>query len=179
MRFKTFSNFRTQNSKLKGYLKWWARHTAKENRMLTRTPAYFRENLLFAVFIFENETLVAAAGLIPCLNRHKEHMYHKGKLVVELASNFVHPDYRDSRYGTFLVEKRLEYCKKNNYFPVSVTGSVQIQKIFSHLAIQMGKVKKLDKIRKEVRVCECTEKERPCKICPLADRAIWAFPTFY
>jgi GNAT superfamily N-acetyltransferase len=166
-----------ESADIKEYLKWWSDHTKIEQRMLDRSVAFFRKNLLFAVFAFHGEKLIGAAGVIPCLDRHGKKMQciHDA-LVVELVSNFIDPDYRDRHIGRELVLQRLKFIKENNYFPVSVTGSIIMQKIFSDIAVTMDTFPKYNHIRKEVRVCECDNK--PCGICPLKDKAIWVFPRF-
>ncbi len=163
--------------KVKNYLKWWSDHTKKEQRMLDRSTAFFKMNLLFAVFVFYDRRLIGAAGLIKCLDRHNKPMLCvKESLVVELISNFVDSDYRDQDIGTELVLCRLKFAQKQNYFPVSVTGSMIIQEIFSHVAEPMENFIEYNYIRREVRVCECDHK--PCGICPLKDKAIWVFPKY-
>jgi hypothetical protein len=179
IQYDYFTSFDKKNSKLKGYLKWWSNKTVKEPRMLPKTAKFLRNNLVYAVLAFKDGVLIGAAGLIPCLNRHGEKMFHDGKLVVELASNYVDSDFRDRHIGTFFVTERLSFCKKSNLFPVSVTGSSEIKTIFEHIAIPMKDVKEYHDIYKEVRVCECHENDKPsCKICPLKDKAIWVFKEF-
>lgn len=159
----------------KKYLKWWSAHTLKEQRMLDRSLTFFRKNLLFAVFVIDNNKIIGAAGIIKCLDRHKKEMFFKEKmLVVELISNFIEADYRDRDIGTQLVKKRVSFAYKHNYLPVSVTGSIIMQKIFSGMAVEIKYYPEYNHIAKEVRVCECHSK--PCDICPLKDKAIWVFP---
>lgn len=180
IRYEILTSFDTKDSKLRGHLKWWSNKTFKEQRMLTKSVKFFNDNLIYAIFAFDDEgEIVGAAGLIPCLNRHKEKMYFENKLVVELASNYVDPNYRDHHIATEFVIKRLSFCKENNLFPVSVTGNSQIKTIFSHVALQMKDFPQYHHIYKEVRVCDCTEDEKPsCKVCPLKEKAIWIFKDF-
>lgn len=180
IRYEILTSFDTKDSKLRGHLKWWSNITFKEPRMLTKSVKFLRENLVYAIFAFNDENeLIGSAGLIPCLNRHKEKMYYEDKLVVELASNFVDPDYRDQHIATKFVTERLSFCKENNLFPVSVTGNSQIQTIFYHVGLPMKDFHQYHHIYKEVRVCECTDNEKPsCKVCPLKEKAIWIFKDF-
>ena len=179
VRFEYFTSFDSNDSNLENYLKWWSDKTFIETRMLNKTVEFFKENLLYAIFVFDNESLIGAAGLIPCPNRHKEKMYYGDRLVVELASNFVDPKYRNYHIGTNFVLKRLDFCRQKKLFPVSVTGNHLIQKIFKHEGILMKDIEKYHHIYKEVRICECKENEKPsCKICPLTDKAIWVFKGF-
>ena len=167
----------TGDQNLDYYLEWWAEKTKHEDRMLTRTPEFFKENLIYASFVFAGSQIIGAAGLIPCLNRNKEHMYYQDKLVVEFGSNFVLPEFQRRHIGRELILKRLEFSKANNYFPVSVTGHIAIKKDFQFVGGQeMEKFPEFDVIRNEVRVCECESKH--CLICPLAGKAIWVFPEY-
>jgi hypothetical protein len=161
--------------KYRKYLRWWSEHTKKEQRMLDRSVHFFKKNLLFAVFAFHNNKIVAAAGIIKCLDRHgKEMFYGNQNMVVELISNFVEADYRDRDIGTKLAKKRIQFSHHHKYLPVSVTGNMIMKQIFASLASPIEKFPEYDHIRKEVRVCECEHKSS-CEICPLKDKAIWVF----
>jgi hypothetical protein len=151
LRHQVFTNFSTKNSKLRGYLKWWSNQTLKHpKRVVPRSVAFFRKNLIFAIFTFHDNQIVSAAGIIWCLHTQngKEKMHFRGKIVVELGSNIVNGDYEDNGIGTNNTEKRLKFCKKRNYFPVSVTSSDPMKHIFDHklknsslsIAIEMEKI---------------------------------------
>lgn len=179
VRYETFTSFDSNNSKLMGHLKWWSDKTFIESKMLEKSVDFLSKNLLYAIFAFDKNILIGAAGLIPSLNRHKEKMYCGDKFVVELASNYVDPYYRGQHIATIFVIKRLSFCKEKNFFPVSVTGSSQIQKIFIHVALLMKDFKEYADIFKEVRVCECNDIEKlSCEICPVKEKAIWIFKGF-
>ncbi len=176
IRYESFTSFDLKNSKLRGYFKWWSNKTFKEPRMLNRTVKFFKENLIFAVFAFSDEVLIGAAGLIPCVNRHKEKMFQDEMLVVEFASNFVDSNFRDQHIGTELVNIRRSFCIERKLLAVIVTGSSEIKAILAHYAVPMKGIKKYSHIYNEVRICECTEEEKlNCKNCPLKDKAIWVF----
>jgi len=179
VRYEIFTSFDLNNSKLMDHLKWWSDKTFKESKMLEKSVDFLSKNLLYAIFAFDKNILIGAAGLIPSLNRHKEKMYCGDKFVVELASNYVDPYYRNQHVATNFVTKRLSFCKEKNFFPVSVTGSSQIQKIFTHVALLMKDFKEYTDIFKEVRVCECNNIEKlSCEICPVKEKAIWIFKGF-
>lgn len=151
IRHQVFTNFKTNNSKLRGYLKWWSNQTKKHpKRMVFRSVEFFREHLLYAIFTFDGDKLVSAAGIIWCrdMQNGRGKMYYRDELVVELGSNFVDPAYEDNGIGTRNLEKRLVFCKKKTYFPVSVTSSDRIEHMFEHkrknsqvpIAIKMEKL---------------------------------------
>lgn len=178
--FKIIDCFDSADSKLDEYLEWWSDKTYGEPKMLEKSVDFFKKNLLYAAFAFHDNVLVGACGLIPCLGN--SNLFLEDKHVVELASNYVDPLFRNRDIATKFVEMRLDYCKVRNYFPVSVTANAYIQKIFTQRGLIMTKHKEYDHIYQQVRYCHCSEKSKfSCRFCslnPLRNKAVWIFRDF-
>lgn len=177
--YKTFTSFDSNDSELYSYLKWWSEKTFVEPKMLDKTVGDLFAKLLFAVIVFDENKIIGAAGLIPCLKKNTTKMYEGDRLVVELASNYVDLLYREHNIGTKFVNDRLSFCKKKNYFPVSVTSNTYIQKIFEHIGCDMKNYPQYEEIYQGVRICDCSKKQTIHRVvCPMANKAIWVFKEF-
>ncbi len=175
--YKTFTSFAKEDAELRSYLSWWAYQTTQERRMLDRTPEFFYENLVFAVFAFDEEELVGAAGLIYPLDKDGGKITWQNKIIIELGSNFVLPKYREMHIAKTFTLIRLDFVQGKDFFPISVTGNIAMQKVFEGIAKPVEDLgEELQSLKGLIRDCNCQENEKPlCKVCPLADKVVWVF----
>lgn len=102
------------------------------------------------------------------------------KLIVELGTNYVSPLYRTQHLASKFVEARLAYTREMNFFPVSITQELAMQKVLGAYAepIEVHGEKYLP-LKAMMRDCACTEAEKPhCKTCLLANRVMWVYKDF-
>lgn len=163
--------------RLEYYLPWWAEHTQKEKHMLSVTPESLKKELLVATIILsENDEIIGAAGIVGGRNKKNREIIHRDRKVVELGSNVVDLDFRGNGLGKELILKRIEICKINNWFPVSVTTNPLVHKIFESInAVPMDDLEEYVLLRKQLCLFGASCKEKICNSCPLNKKGGWIF----
>ncbi len=178
--YVTITNFKT--NKIEKWLEWWSEETRKSDFTLTRTPAFFRNNLLFAVFAFYGEKIVGAAGIIASKDeRTHSPIIFKKKSVVELCSNCVDLDFRKSGIGMEFLKIRMGYVDDNGFVGTSVTKEDTIISFFEKLGWQdIDKLPEYKTVKEKIRFCECENAQKNkeffgsrCSTCPLLKKSIW------
>lgn len=147
--------------------------------LVPREVDFYLKNLLCVVFAFDRENFVGAACVIRCLdNRTYEELWvGESRLVVELGSNYVHPDYRGNNIGRDFMTMRLDYCKHKNYFPVSVTSNKIVQNYFEQLGgVPMKEYSEYKDLCSRIRTCNCPKGQSyHNQDCDLLDKEVYMF----
>lgn len=155
---------------------WWSKHISTEPHMVHESADGLKHSLA-TVVAYDQQEIVAAAGIFPARTRSGESLFHGGKQVVELGSNVVLAEYRHQGIGTHLIRERLEIARTNDsWLPVSVTTNPTIHSLFRKLAGQpMRNDSDLDGIREAL--CFCPVISADCLVCSLHPEAAWYFPS--
>lgn len=178
--FKMVTDFSKEVAHITEILCWWSSKTKDEPNLVYRPIEYFQENLLCAVFAFRGRKIIGAAGMVHPRDKNGEVISFRGKQVIELISNYVTPAERQMDIATIMVQKRLVYVEEKNFLPIAVTSNVVMPLVFHKLAKPVEEMpKEFMPIRSLVKDCHCNPLEKPdCKVCPLANKAIWLFPDY-
>jgi len=163
--------------------KWLSAHTKNERFLRQKTSEEIQTESLFSVWAFNEENGELAGGAVVYYGYgmdKKTWLKWGDRNIVELGSNFVLPKYEARGIAKTFVEKRLEYVRKNNFFPLSVTENLVMQHVLNKFASpieEFGEQYLL--LRLIMRDCKCNETEKvDCKICLLANRVMWVFKEF-
>jgi GNAT superfamily N-acetyltransferase len=152
---------------------WWAAGTKKEPHMLTMTEADLQKAHASIFVLGDDSEPVAAAAIFPARNKEEKEIYFNDKLVVELGSNYIAPEFRNNGLGKDLVIRRVQVAYENGWLPVSVTTNPAMHKIFRDLGAE---VMDNNPIYRELRhqLCLCKEENNDdCKLCPLKPSGGW------
>ena len=155
-------------------LEWWAEMTSKEKHMVTETPESLEKNVLASVFAFVDGKVIGASGIFYARTKKNEKLHHDGMPVVELGSNIIDSLYRRNGIGQTLINKRLDICKNERWFPVSISSNPAIHEIFRKLnATPMDNHVLFEKMRDPL--CICEEVNDSCNFCPKKEKTGWVF----
>ena len=182
--FVPFEEFNLDNHKLMYVLRRLSDATkAEENTyLLPREVDFYLKNSLCIVFALDQGNFVGAASVIPCLdNRTEEKMWDdKLRLITELGSNYVTPQYRGNKIGKEFMLIRLDYCENKNHFPVSVTGNEAIQNHFEKMGgVLLKEYPRYKDLYPRIRTCNCPKGQLVHnKECSLLDKEVYGFKKF-
>jgi len=182
--FFTLEELSSDNLKLMHVLNKLSDATkSDENKHLVRREVdFYLENLLCIVSAFDNEEFIGAAVVIRCLdNRTYEQLWdEESRLVVELGSNYVDPKYQKNGIGEEFMKIRLNHCEQRGYFPVSVTSSKIVHKIFAKInGVLLNEYPKYKDLCSRVRTCNCPKKQSyHNKNCEMKNKEVYGFRQF-
>jgi len=154
----------------------------KNTFLLPREVNFYLKHSLCIVFALSNNDLMGAASVISCLdNRTNEKMWIGSKLVVELGSNYVDPNYRGKGLAKEFVNTRLNFCKTKNHFAVSVTSNSTMKKIFDEIGgTQMDKYPEYVDLCSRIRTCNCPKNQKLHDLdCKMLDKEVWMFDNLF
>lgn len=162
---------------------WLSSHTKNERFLRRKSSEEIKTESLFSVWAFNKENGELAGGAIVYYGYgmdKKSWLKWDDRNIVELGSNFVLPKYEARGIAKTFVEKRLQYVREQNFFPVSVTENMVMQHVLNKFASpieEFGEQYLL--LRAIMRDCKCDDVEKvDCKICLLANRVMWVFREF-
>ena len=175
-----FEEYSLDDSKLMNAMTLLSQATKDENNpfLVPREVDFYLKSSLCIAYIYLNNNFAGASSVISCLdNMTGNKMWVGSKLVVELGSNFVDPDYRGQGIAKEFVKRRLVYCAANNYFAVSVTSNKIMKKIFTELGgVRMDKYPEYADLCSRVRTCNCPKgQEIHNQDCKMLDKEVWMF----
>ncbi len=173
MQIFTFNN---GNPELESYLSWWIAATQREPHMVSLDES-FRVDLLHAVIAIEDGRPIGAAAIVPARTALHEPIQFGPKMVVELGSNFVEPDFRRNGLARAFVEERIRVSREYNWFPVSVTTNPAVQSLFRNIGgkpIDEEDLLEFQDLKKKL--CMCQNGPGQCNFCPFTKNAAWYFP---
>lgn len=117
---------------------------------------------------------MGAAGIFPARTRSGDEITHDGLKVVELGSNYIHPDHRNHGLGEKLLRMRIDKSRQQGWFPVSVTSNRAMAHIFEKVgAIPMDDISSMEQLREQL--CLCLKITSACLACPKHKKAAWYF----
>lgn len=173
MEILTFNN---GNPELESYLDWWIAATQREPHMVSLDHS-FKKELLHAVIALEQGEPVGAAAIVPARTALHEPIQFGPKMVVELGSNFVEPNFRRNGLARTFVEERIRVSREYNWFPVSVTTNQAVQSLFRNIGgkpLDEEDLLEFQDFKKKL--CMCTGGPHVCNFCPFTKNAAWYFP---
>lgn len=182
--FVSFGEFDLNNQKLMYALKQLSEATKSDENiyLVKREVDFYLKNSLCIVFALDKGNFVGAASVISCLdNRTGEKMWDdKTRLITELGSNYVIPEYRGSSIGRDFIMARLDYCNQKDYFPVSVTSNKVIQNHFEKVGgVLLKEYPQYKDLCPRIRTCNCPKGQlRHNKECSLLDKEVYGFKKF-
>ncbi|MCE9585513.1 GNAT family N-acetyltransferase [Candidatus Nomurabacteria bacterium] len=166
---------RQESARITQNFEWWSCKTREEKHMLTLSVDEIKSTLLMAVFSYENNEIIGAAGIFLPRTCDKSEPYLDGKKVVEIGTNFVLPDYRGNGIGESLIRERLKFAKEKNWVSVSISSNEVVQKIFRKVnGCLMEDHSCCEALRKTL-CLRCNDRKENCKICPLFKDCSWVF----
>ncbi len=167
-------HFNSENEDINPYLNWWILATQREPHMVSLDQS-FKSDLLHAVIALHKGRPVGAAAIVPARTATHELISFRLKMVVELGSNFVEPDFRRNGLARIFVEERIRIAREKGWFPVSVTTNSAVQDLFMKIGGRpMDNQEELSELRKQL--CMCPKGPCVCNFCPFEEKAAWYFP---
>lgn len=180
----SFLEFERQNFLYNKYLidlliPWWSKEIAKQKFLLKKTVEEIKATCIYAIISFYNDEPIAAAGVFS----FKPPFKWENKTLVELGSCLVNDNYRNEGIASDYVEKRLNFVKRNNYFPFCVTAMENhaMDKANYHHVITIDEAGSEFQGLGELigRDCRCPKNVlRPCDHCPGENKAIKLYKSF-
>lgn len=182
--FVSFDEFSLNNQKFMYALEKLSEATKSDENiyLVKREVDFYLKNSLCIIFAFDRGDFVGAASVISCLdNRTGEKMWDdKSRLITELGSNYVTPEYRGNAVGKDFIMARLDYCKYKDFFPVSVTSNKVIQKYFEKVGgVLLKEYPQYKDLYPRIRTCNCPKGQLiHNKECSLLDKEVYGFKKF-
>ncbi len=167
-------HFKAENEDINPYLNWWITATQKEKHMVSLSDD-FKTQILYAVIAVHQGQPIGAAAIVPARTFQNDLIQFNSRLVVELGSNYVEPNFRRQGLAKIFVETRINFAKLNNWFAVSVTTNPNVQDLFIKVGGKpINEEEEFIDLKKHL--CMCRNGPNKCDFCPFTQNAAWYFP---